>query len=128
MEYLLLLVGMLAGGLAGYLLGSRKSAALKAQADACREREALLERNARERLAAQEAAFDKSRAEQQKMWEERLRQQREEAEALHRRMGMEFENLSNRIFQSKDFSRYFQLQGIGTRLSDIFQRTFSSYG
>ena len=135
MEYLLLLVGMLAGGLAGYLLGSRKSAALKAQADACREREALLERNAMERLAAQEAAFDKSRAEQQKMWEERLRQQREEAEALHRRMGMEFENLSNRIFQSKaeDFSKLnaerldSMLRPLGENLKDFSRKVEQAY-
>ena len=39
--------------------------------------------------------------------EQRLAEQKEEAEALHKRMNTEFENLSNRIFQSKteDFTR-----------------------
>ena len=36
-----------------------------------------------------------------------MKLQKEEAEALHKRMNTEFENLSNRIFQSKaeDFTR-----------------------
>lgn len=60
-----------------------------------------------ERLSEQERSFSERLSEQQKQWEQRLSAQKEEAEALHKRMNTEFENLSNRIFQSKteDFTK-----------------------
>lgn len=65
------------------------------------------ERLFNERLSEQERSFSERLTEQQKQWEQRLTAQKEEAEALHRRMNAEFENLSNRIFQSKteDFTK-----------------------
>lgn len=86
MNILLLLIGLAAGILIGCLIAGRKTIALQAQIDAAREREALLQRNADERIARERS-----------LAEERLK----ESEALHRRLNVEFENLSNRIFQSK---------------------------
>lgn len=65
------------------------------------------ERLFNERLSEQERSFSERLTEQQKQWEQRLAAQKEEAEALHRQMNAEFENLSNRIFQSKteDFTK-----------------------
>lgn len=151
MDILLLIIGVLAGSIIGYLVTGRKATALKAQVDAAQEREVLLSRSAEERitrersvaeerlkeadkqaterlssqerlfseriseqtrtfnerLAEQERTFGERIAEQHQQWEKRLTQQREESEALHKRMNTEFENLSNRIFQSKteDFTK-----------------------
>lgn len=140
MHILLLLAGIAAGIIIGYLMAGRKTTALKAQVDAAQEREALLTRSAEERidrersiaaerleeaelraterlasqerlfgerLSEQQRSFGERLAEQQRQWEQRLAAQKEEAEALHKRMNTEFENLSNRIFQSKteDFTK-----------------------
>lgn len=140
MHILLLLAGIAAGIIIGYLIAGRKTTALKAQVDAAQEREALLTRSAEERidrersiaaerleeaelraterlasqerlfgerLSEQQRSFGERLAEQQRQWEQRLAAQKEEAEALHKRMNTEFENLSNRIFQSKteDFTK-----------------------
>lgn len=140
MHILLLLAGIAAGIIIGYLMAGRKTTALKAQVDAAQEREALLTRSAEERidrersiaaerleeaelraterlasqerlfgerLSEQQRSFGERLAEQQHQWEQRLAAQKEEAEALHKRMNTEFENLSNRIFQSKteDFTK-----------------------
>ncbi|MCD8184853.1 MAG: DNA recombination protein RmuC [Bacteroides sp.] len=140
MDIILLLIGAIVGLIIGYLIAGRKATALQAQVDAAQEREALLNRNAEERitrertvaeeriseqarifneriaeqertfgerLSEQERSFSERLAEQQKQWEQRLTAQKEEAEALHKRMNAEFENLSNRIFQSKteDFTK-----------------------
>lgn len=86
MNILLLLIGLAAGILIGCLVAGRKTIALQAQIDAARQREALIQRNADERIARERS-----------LAEERLK----ESEALHRRLNVEFENLSNRIFQSK---------------------------
>lgn len=77
MEIVYLIVGLAIGTVLGYLLAGRKTAALQAQVQAAREREELASRNTEERIA------------------------------LHQRMNTEFENLSNRIFQSKteDFAK-----------------------
>ena len=71
MEILLLVIGLVIGTAVGYLAADRKSAALKAEISGTQKEIEL------------------------------LKQQKEEAEALHKRMNTEFENLSNRIFQSK---------------------------
>lgn len=140
MYIILLLAGIAAGIIIGYLMAERKATALKAQVDAAQEREALLTRSAEERidrersiaaerleeaerqaterlasqerlfgerLSEQERSFGERLSEQQHQWEQRLAAQKEEAEALHKRMNTEFENLSNRIFQSKteDFTK-----------------------
>ncbi len=129
MDIILLLAGIIIGILIGYLVAGRKTTALQAQVDAAQEREALLNRNAeerieRERTVADERLSEQERsfarrieeqnhanaqriAEQQRQWEQRLAAQKEEAENLHKRMNAEFENLSNRIFQSKteDFTK-----------------------
>ena len=70
MEILLLVIGLVIGTAVGYLAADRKSAALKAEISGTQKEIEL------------------------------LKQQKEEAEALHKRMNTEFENLSNRIFQS----------------------------
>lgn len=77
MEILLLIVGIAIGIAIGYLAADRKTSALKAGITG-KEQEIAL-----------------------------LRQQKEEAEAFRKRMNVEFENLSNRIFQSKaeDFKK-----------------------
>ncbi len=151
MNIILLLVGIIAGAIIGYLIVGRKTVALKTQVEAAEERETLLTRSAEERidrersiaeerlkeagrqasehlasqerlfnerlseqarafnerLSEQERSFSERLSEQQKQWEQRLSAQKEEAEALHKRMNTEFENLSNRIFQSKteDFTK-----------------------
>lgn len=86
MNILLLLIGLAAGILIGCLLAGRKTIALQARIDAARQREALIQRNAEERIARERS-----------LAEQRLK----ESEALHQRLNVEFENLSNRIFQSK---------------------------
>lgn len=77
MNILTLIIGIAIGIAIGYLAADRKTSALKAGING-KETEIAL-----------------------------LRQQKEEAEALHKRMNTEFENLSNRIFQSKaeDFTK-----------------------
>ncbi|MDR0962204.1 MAG: DNA recombination protein RmuC [Mediterranea sp.] len=118
MEIVWLIIGMMVGGLIGALAIGRKVSSLKVQEQAARERTAEQERLfnerladqeriANERLADQERVANERLAEQQKQWTERLKQQAEESEALHRRMNVEFENLSNRIFKSKadDFTK-----------------------
>lgn len=94
---ILLLLGTAVGLALGYLAASRKTAALKAQAEAAEARETLLERSAEERvarersmaeerlkeaerhtaerLAGQQRNFDERLTQQQRQWEERLAQQ-----------------------------------------------------
>ena len=71
MEIVLLIIGIIIGTVVGYLAADRKSAALRAEISGTKKEIEL------------------------------LKLQKEEAEALHKRMNTEFENLSNRIFQSK---------------------------
>lgn len=103
MEILFLITGIATGTLIGFLFCSRQVSALKAQLSAARERETLLAHNYEERLASERTLAEERQREQ----ERRMAQQKEEAEALRKRMSVEFENLSNRIFQSKaeDFKR-----------------------
>lgn len=77
MEILLLIIGIIIGTAIGYLAADRKSTSLKAEISGTKKEVEL------------------------------LKQQKEEAEALHKRMSIEFENLSNRIFRSKaeDFTK-----------------------
>lgn len=105
MEILLLIIGIGIGTLIGYLAADRKSATLKAEISGAKKEVEL------------------------------LKQQKEEAEALHRRMNTEFENLSNRIFQSKaeDFTRLNAehlnnlLRPLGDNLKDFRQKVEQAY-
>lgn len=105
MEILLLIIGIGIGALIGYLAADRKSATLKAEISGAKKEVEL------------------------------LKQQKEEAEALHRRMNTEFENLSNRIFKSKaeDFTKLNAehlnnlLRPLGDNLKDFRQKVEQAY-
>ena len=105
MEILLLIIGIIIGTVVGYLAAERKSAALKAEISGTKKEIEL------------------------------LKLQKEEAEALHKRMNTEFENLSNRIFQSKaeDFTRLNAehlgnlLRPLGDNLKDFRQKVEQVY-
>ena len=105
MEILLLVIGLVIGTAVGYLAADRKSAALKAEISGTQKEIEL------------------------------LKQQKEEAEALHKRMNTEFENLSNRIFQSKteDFKRLnaehinILLRPLGDNLKDFREKVEQVY-
>lgn len=105
MEILLLVIGLVIGTAVGYLAADRKSAALKAEISGTQKEIEL------------------------------LKQQKEEAEALHKRMNTEFENLSNRIFQSKteDFKRLNAehinnlLRPLGDNLKDFREKVEQVY-
>ena len=105
MEVLLLFVGILVGCFIGYLVADRKCAALKAGNLALQKENELLKHSA------------------------------EETEALQKRMNVEFENLSNRIFQSKaeDFKRLNAeqldnlLRPLGDKLKDFRDKVEQVY-
>ena len=105
MEILLLIIGIIIGTVVGYLAAERKSAALKAEISGTKKEIEL------------------------------LKLQKEEAEALHKRMNIEFENLSNRIFQSKaeDFTKLNAehlgnlLRPLGDNLKDFRQKVEQVY-
>ena len=105
MEILLLIIGIIIGTVVGYLAADRKSAALRAEISGTKKEIEL------------------------------LKLQKEEAEALHKRMNTEFENLSNRIFQSKaeDFTRLNAehlgnlLRPLGDNLKDFRQKVEQVY-
>ena len=105
MEIVLLIIGIIIGTVVGYLAADRKSAALRAEISGTKKEIEL------------------------------LKLQKEEAEALHKRMNTEFENLSNRIFQSKaeDFTRLNTehlgnlLRPLGDNLKDFRQKVEQVY-
>lgn len=105
MDILLLITGLLIGAVVGYLAADRKSAALKAEISGAKKETEL------------------------------LKQQKEEAEAMHKRMSLEFENLSNRIFQSKaeEFKRQNAehignlLRPLGDNLKEFKQKVEQAY-
>ncbi len=130
LPFILLLVGLLAGGVIGYLVVAKQTAALKyqlktnqveienmkerlsrEQADAQKrieqERKTAQAQIAREKEVAQaqiarEKEVAKERiAEERAQFERREKQQKEETEVLLKRMKVEFENLSNQIFKTK---------------------------
>ena len=61
MNIILLLVGIIAGAVIGYLMAGRKAAALKTQVEAAEAREALLNRTAEERIARERSVAAKQR-------------------------------------------------------------------
>ena len=125
MEIVYLVVGVIVGGLLGYLWAARKSVSLRSELQmnqqhtqdllkAEKERTELLTEQYRkdtERLRGQvdelsgkwaEAglALATSQAERRNL-EERLENQKEEMEKLRKQLNTEFENMANRIFQQK---------------------------
>ena len=131
MEFVYLIVGVIVGGLLGYLWAARRSVSLRSELQmnqqhaqdllkAEKERTELLTEQYRketERLRGQldelsgkwaEAgrALATSQAERRNL-EERLENQKEEVEKLRKQLNTEFENMANRIFQQKTeaFSR-----------------------
>lgn len=125
MEIVYLVVGVVVGGLLGYLWAARKSVSLRSELQmnqqhaqdllkAEKERTELLTEQYRketERLRGQvdelsgkwaEAgrALATSQAERRNL-EERLENQKEEVEKLRKQLNTEFENMANRIFQQK---------------------------
>ena len=125
MEIVYLVMGMIVGGLLGYLFAARKSVALRSQLQwseahaqdllqAEKERAAALAEQYKketERLHGQldelsgkwgetGRALAASQAERRNL-EERLMHQKEEVEQLRKQLNMEFENMANRIFQQK---------------------------
>lgn len=135
MSYLLFFIGIMTGGIIGYALAARKLITLKAQLNAAHEREILTERLTNERIKREQDMAQERLTEQQVQWEHRLRQQHEEAEAMYHRMRVEFENLSNRIFQSKaeDFSRLnaerldYLLRPLGENLKNFREKVEQIY-
>ena len=125
MEFVYLIVGVIVGGLLGYLWAARRSVSLRSELQmnqqhaqdllkAEKERTELLTEQYRketERLRGQldelsgkwaEAgrALATSQAERRNL-EERLENQKEEVEKLRKQLNTEFENMANRIFQQK---------------------------
>lgn len=132
MDILFPIAGIGAGILMGYLWEERKTRALQAQLTASTTELELLKRRREEDLAAlrqqkeeevalirqqkeEEAAIYRQQKEeqtalmrkQQEEQSEMMRLQKQETGEMHKRMAVEFENLSNRIFQTKsdDFKR-----------------------
>ena len=146
MEIALLIAGIIAGAAIGYLAAARKSNALQAALEAAREREALLNSTAEERvrreqtiaeerLGEQERLFNERLSQQQQQWQTRLTQQKEEVESLYKRMNVEFENISNQIFRQKseDFTKLNAehlsrlLLPLGENLKDFRQKVELAY-
>ena len=125
MEIVYLVVGVIVGGLLGYLWAARKSVSLRSELQmnqqhaqdllkAEKERTELLTEQYRketERLRGQVdelsgkwaesgRALATSQAERRNL-EERLENQKEEVEKLRKQLNTEFENMANRIFQQK---------------------------
>lgn len=125
MEIVYLVVGVIVGGLLGYLWAARKSVSLRSELQmnqqhaqdllkAEKERTELLTEQYRketERLRGQldelsgkwaetGRALATSQAERRNL-EERLENQKEEVEKLRKQLNTEFENMANRIFQQK---------------------------
>ncbi len=125
LPFILLLVGLLAGGVIGYLVVVKQTTTLKYQLKTDQvEIENMKERLTREQADAQdrieqERATAQAQIEREKEFAQaqiererelagkREEQQKEETKALFQRMEVEFENLSNKIFKTKseDFTK-----------------------
>ncbi len=83
MEIIFLITGLIAGGMAGWLLAARKNAVLAVQLK-------MQENHAREMLDAERHRL-----------EEKLKEQKQETEELHKRLNLEFENIAEKILLQK---------------------------
>lgn len=103
MEIVYILLGIMAGGLIGYLIAARKVAILRTRLNMQQEHEREWLRTSQQQatqLNASQRALAVAQTEK-KALEERLQNQRQEIEALHKQFNLEFENIANRIFQQK---------------------------
>lgn len=89
MEVLWMIGALFIGATIGYLMADRKTASLKAEVASLKKQLTLLEEQHKREICL-------------------MKQQAGENEAIYQRMKTEFENLSNRIFNSKaeDFTRF----------------------
>lgn len=103
MEIVYILLGIMAGGLIGYLIAARKVAILRTRLNMQQEHEREWLRTSQQQatqLNASQQALAVAQTEK-KALEERLQNQKQEIEALHKQFNLEFENIANRIFQQK---------------------------
>lgn len=103
MEIVCILLGIMAGGLIGYLIAARKVAILRTRLNMQQEHEREWLRTSQQQatqLNASQRALAVAQTEK-KALEERLQNQKQEIEALHKQFNLEFENIANRIFQQK---------------------------
>ena len=103
MEIVYILIGIIAGGLIGYLIAARKTALLRTQLAMLQEHDRDLLCTSQQQatqLSASQQALAVSQTEK-KALEERLQNQKQEIETLHKQFNLEFENIANKIFQQK---------------------------
>lgn len=103
MEIVYILIGIIAGGLIGYLIAARKTATLRTQLSMQQERDRELLRTNQQQatqLSTTQQALAIAQTEK-KALEERLQNQKQEIETLHKQFNLEFENIANKIFQQK---------------------------
>lgn len=103
MEIVYILIGIIAGSLIGYLIATRKTTMLHTQLVMQQEQNHELLRTNQQQAtqlstSRQELAIAQT---EKKALEERLQNQKQEIEALHKQFNLEFENIANRIFQQK---------------------------
>ena len=97
MNIILLLVGIIAGAVIGYLMAGRKAAALKTQVEAAEAREALLNRTAEERIARERSVAEERLQEAGRQAAERLSTQ----ERFNERLAEQERSFGERITQQQ---------------------------
>lgn len=138
MDIILLITGICIGLVIGYLLAARKVDAIRAEIGGKeKEMELLKQQQDKEvsMLKQQQEKETELLKQQQEKEIKALKLQQEEAEALHKRMSIEFENLSNRIFQNKaeDFKKLNAehlgnlLRPLGDNLKDFREKVEQVY-
>lgn len=138
MDIILLITGICIGLVIGYLLAARKVDAIRAEIGGKEKEMELLKQQQDKEVSMlkqqQEKETDLLKQQQEKEVKA-LKLQQEEAEALHKRMSIEFENLSNRIFQNKaeDFKKLNAehlgnlLRPLGDNLKDFREKVEQVY-
>ena len=109
MNIILLLVGIIAGAVIGYLMAGRKAAALKTQVEAAEAREALLNRTAEERIARERSVAEERLQEAGRQAAERLSTQErlfaerisEQARGFNERLAEQERSFGERITQQQ---------------------------
>ena len=109
MNIILLLVGIIAGAIIGYLTAGRKAAALKTQVEAAEEREALLNRTAEERITRERSIAEERLQEANRQASERLSAQErlfaerisEQARGFNERLAEQERSFGERITQQQ---------------------------
>ena len=100
MEIVYILIGIIAGGLIGYLIAARKTALLRTQLAMLQEHDRDLLRTSQQQatqLSASQQALAVSQTEK-KALEARLQNQKQEIETLHKQFTLEYENIDTKIF------------------------------